>query len=108
MHLFINSLAKGGLISEVILTLVSLLRKGAESLPWAENSNFPPISLNNLFNLSAQGGDLAPFVGNGTKVKIPSAIKQPLIKIKHVENICFYWYMIYKTRLLRNGLNYNI
>ena len=43
---------KSGLISEVI---------------------FP--ALNNLFKLSA---DLAPFVGNGTKVKIPYEIKPPL------------------------------
>ena len=27
---------------------------------------------------SAQGRDLAPFLGNGTKVKIPSEIKPPL------------------------------
>ena len=26
----------------------------------------------------AQGSDLAPFVGNGTKIKIPSEIKPPL------------------------------
>ena len=31
-----------------------------------------------IFKLSAQGRDLAPFVGNGTKVKIPSEIKLPL------------------------------
>ena len=30
------------------------------------------------FKLSAQGRDLALFVGNGTKVKIPSEIKPPL------------------------------
>ena len=30
------------------------------------------------FKFSAQGGDLAPFVGNMTKVKIPSEIKPPL------------------------------
>ena len=30
------------------------------------------------FKLSAQGSDLAPFVGNATKVKIPSEIKLPL------------------------------
>ena len=27
---------------------------------------------------SAQGSNLAPFVGNGTKIKIPSEIKPPL------------------------------
>jgi hypothetical protein len=30
------------------------------------------------FEFSAQGSDLAPFVGNGTKIKIHSEIKQPL------------------------------
>ena len=29
------------------------------------------------FKFSDQGSDLAPFVGNGTKVKIPSEIKPP-------------------------------
>ena len=29
---------------------------------------------------TAQGSDLAPFVGNGTKIKIPSEIKPPLQK----------------------------
>jgi hypothetical protein len=32
------------------------------------------------FELSAQGQDLAPFNGNGTKVKIPSEIKLPFTK----------------------------
>ena len=30
------------------------------------------------FKHSAQDGDLAPFVGNETKIKIPSEIKPPL------------------------------
>ena len=30
------------------------------------------------FKLSAKGRDLAPFFGNGTKVKIPSEMKIPL------------------------------
>ena len=34
------------------------------------------------FKFSAQGRDLAPFVGNGTKVKIPSEIKPPLVDKK--------------------------
>ena len=33
----------------------------------------------NLFKFSAQGSDLALFVSNGTKVKIPSEIKPPLL-----------------------------
>ena len=33
------------------------------------------------FEFSAQGQELAPFVGNVTKVKIPSEIKPPLSTI---------------------------
>ena len=58
------------------MTLVPLPNNGAKSLPWTESLNFP--SLNNLFKFSAQGRDLAPFFGNGLKVKIPSEIKPPL------------------------------
>ena len=32
------------------------------------------------FKFSAHGSDLAPFVGNGTKFKIPFEIKPPLVK----------------------------
>jgi hypothetical protein len=39
------------------------------SLTWLRTV---PITVNNLFKSSAQGSDLAPFVGNGTKVKISS------------------------------------
>ena len=30
------------------------------------------------FKFSAQESDLAPFIGNGTKIKIPSEMKPPL------------------------------
>ena len=33
------------------------------------------------FKFSDQGSDLAPFVGNGTKIKIPSEIKPPLMLV---------------------------
>ena len=69
---------KGSLISEGIFTLFSLPTKGAKSHPWTESLNFPPFTVNNLFKFSAQGRDLAPFFGNGIKVKIPSEIKPPL------------------------------
>ena len=76
------STAKGGnLISEGILTLVPLPNNGAKSLPWTESLNFPPFTVNNYFKLSVQGSDLAPFLGNGTKVKAPSEIKPPLMPI---------------------------
>ena len=79
----------GGLISEVILILDPLPpTKGAKWIPWAENLNFPPIKVNNLLKFSAQGSDFEPFISNGTKVKIPSAIKPPLFGC-HVFQI---WY----------------
>ena len=46
--------------------------------PEQQNFNFLTITGNNLFKFSAQESDLAPFVDNGTKVKIPSEIKPPL------------------------------
>ena len=70
---------KDSLILEGILALVPSQKKGAKPCPWVE-------SLNNLFSvkgrkfkLSAQGrnGNLLP--GNGTKLKISSEIKLPLI-----------------------------
>ena len=59
---------KGGLISEGIFTLVPF-----------------PKNLNKLFTVmgrkfkTAQESDLTPFVGNGTKFKIPFEIKPPLM-----------------------------
>ena len=79
MHIRIHFIiGKGNLISEGILTLVSLPTKGVKSLPWADNSNFLPFAINNVFKFSAQGIDLAPFVGNGTIFKISFDIKLPL------------------------------
>ena len=69
---------KGGLISEGILSLVPLPKLGAKSCPWAEKLNKLFNEKGGKFKLSAQGQNLAPFFGNGTKVKIPSKIKLPL------------------------------
>jgi len=100
-------LPKGGLISEGILTLIPLPKRGAKCLPWGgilkklftvkfglseTHTKFEKIFLMVLTNLliylvnvktmakrtSVQWRDVAPFVGNGTKVKIPSEIKLPL------------------------------
>ena len=47
----------------------------------------PPFPVNKLFKFSAQGSDLAPSVGNGTKVKISYEIGPPL---KSLTLIIFY------------------
>ena len=71
IYVFIHS--KGGLILEGILTLVPLPTKSAESVSCTENLNFPPLTVDSLFNFSAQVSDLAPFF----LVKIASEIKPP-------------------------------
>ena len=75
-----NAILKGSLISEGISNLVALPKKGAKSCPWAESLNFPPFTVNNLYKFLTQGQDLASFLGNGNKVKIPFEIKPSLSK----------------------------
>ena len=60
---------KGSLISEGILTLVTLPKKGAKSWPWAGSLNFPLFTVNKLFKFSVQGRDLAPFLAMWQKAK---------------------------------------
>ena len=62
-------LCKGGLISEDILNLVP---------NHAPEQKIVVYYFGQEIQISAQGHDLAPFVGNGTKVKIPSEINPPL------------------------------
>ena len=70
--------AKGGLISKGILTLVLLPKKGAKLLIFLSRK----ICMK--FKFSAQEIDLAPFVGNGIRVEIPSEIKPPLTCVPFV------------------------
>ena len=53
-----QSLAKGGFKSEDTGELLHLQHKYSKSLSWAENLNFPPKTINNLFKFSAQDSDL--------------------------------------------------
>ena len=63
-------LAKGGLISDGICFR-------PQNVPnHSPKQNFPPMTLAN--NLFAQEIDLAPYIGNATKVEIPFEIKPPL------------------------------
>ena len=63
---------KGGLISEGILTLVPLPAKCAKLISRAEDFNKLFTEKGRKFKVSAQGCDLALFVGNGSKDKIPT------------------------------------
>ena len=56
-----------------------IANKGAKSLPRAENLNKLLTIMDGKFKFAVQSKDLAPFIGNGTKIKIPSEIKPPLV-----------------------------
>ena len=49
---------KGGFKSEDIGGFLLFLDENSKSLSWAENLDFPPKSVNNLFKFSAQDSDL--------------------------------------------------
>ena len=55
-----------------------LPKNSAKSLPWVENLNNLFTVYGGKFVFSAQGSDLALFVGNGSKSKIPFEIKLAL------------------------------
>ena len=51
-------LPKGGFMSEDTGKILRLQHKYSKLLSWAENLNFPPKTVNNLFKFSAQDSDL--------------------------------------------------
>ena len=69
---------KDRLISEGILTLVPLPTKFSKLLSWAKNLNRLFTTMGEKMKFCAQKSDMAPYVGNGTRIKIPFEIKQPL------------------------------
>ena len=74
---------KGGIISESILTLAHRQKKVPNHIKNQKNLNKLFTEICVKFELSAQGSDLAPFVGNGTKVKTSSEIKPPLLSARN-------------------------
>ena len=86
---------KGSLIPEDILTVVPLPEKSAKFRPWAESLNFLPFYGKQLIQIFCSGARFGTFFGNGTKVKIPSEIKPPLIFTPiHSRNYCSQKYLI--------------
>ena len=67
-----------------------------KSLSWAENLNFPPKILNNLFKFSAQDSDLEYLFWQLKKPSVSSDIKPPLTSWLWQKN---------KTRTRENILN---
>ena len=51
------------------------------------------------FKFSAQGKDLAPFVGNGTKVKIPNHVIKPPLSRDHLISIWLSGTPLYDSKM---------
>ena len=69
---------KGGFYSEDTGEFLHCQNKYSISLSWAENLNFLPKSLNNLFEFSAQDGDLEYLIWQCNNSPVASDLKPPL------------------------------
>ena len=83
--------AKGDLISESILTLVPLPKR-CQITPLSRNLKTLLTGRCRKFKFSAQMIDLAPFVGNETKIRIPSEIKRALALRREKCRFCMPWH----------------
>jgi len=79
MYPFILVLGKGGFKSEDTGEPSHLQHKHSQSPFWAENLNFPPKTVNNLFKFSAQGSDLEYSCWRRKKFPVSSDFKPPLL-----------------------------
>ena len=75
----VSNTFKGGLISEGILILVQLPTQCAKLLPWAKNLSFSVHNNEKLIQIFCSRDGFGNSIGNGTKVKILSEIKPPLV-----------------------------
>ena len=73
---------KDGFKSEETGGFLLLQNKYSESLSWAENSNFPPKTVNNLFKFFAQDSDLEYLCRQWKNSPVSSDLKPSLIKPK--------------------------
>ena len=69
---------KGGFKSEETGEFFSCQNKYCKSLSWAENLNFLPKTVNNLFKLSAQDSDLEYLFWQRKNSSASSDLKPPL------------------------------
>ena len=71
-------MTKGGFKSEDTGEFLHLQHKYSKSLSWAENLNFPPKTVNNLFKFSAQDSDLEYLCWRRKIFPVSSDLKPPL------------------------------
>ena len=77
-NLIVFNFPKGGFKSEDTGEFLHCQHKYSKSLSWAENLNFPPKTVNNLFKFSAQDSDLEYLFWQCKKPPVSSDIKPPL------------------------------
>ena len=76
---------KGGFKSEDTGEFLHLLHEYSKSLSWAENSNFPPKTVNNLSKFSAQDSDFEYLCWRCKKSPVSSDLKPPIrISLSHL------------------------
>ena len=80
----LNCFSKGGSKSEEAGGFLHLQDKYSKSLSWAENLNFPPKSVNNLFKFSAQDCDLEYLFWRTKNPPVSSDLKPPLVKKEEI------------------------
>ena len=78
MYPFILVLGKGGFKSEDTGEFLHLQHKYSQSLFWAENLNFPPKTVNNLFKFPAQDSDFEYLCWRRKNFPVSSELKPPL------------------------------
>ena len=77
-----KSTTKGCFKSEETRGFLPLQDKYSKSLSWAENLNFPPKTVNNLFKFSAQDSDLEYLFWQRKNSSVSSDLKPPLVITK--------------------------
>ena len=77
--------SKGGFKSEETGEVFRCQNKYSKSLSWAENLNFLPKTVNNLFKFSAQDSDLEYLFWQRKNSSVSSDLKQPL-KVSYFKN----------------------
>ena len=75
---------KGGFKSEDTGEFFHCQHKYSKLLSWAENLNFPPKTVNNLFKFSAQDSDLEYLFWQRKNSSVSSDLKPPLSR--RIEN----------------------
>ena len=73
--------SKGDFMSENTGGFLHCQNKYSKSLSWAENLNFPPKTVNNLFKFSAQDSDLEYLFWQRKNSSVSSDLKPPLLPV---------------------------